>query len=480
MTATRQAAWRSGPSNGWHDDLIWYAAGVHQMRLRTPGLDDFFARLQELLQPGGFTQAKIRRAHRHREQWSDLFGLGYHSQIHGTFVQADRWPQINGNAALWKECAHNHWFFLPWHRAYLLEFEAVCRAHIIALEGPAEWGLPYWNYSDFDGDSARLGMPLPLRGETLPTDVTVPGVEARADGMFPNPLWIPGRSFEGDSDPADNSWANASTALLRHHFANQEDTGRVSFGGGVIEDATNQGLFHDQTTEIGQLDASPHGSVHVRVNGAMALFETAGLDPVFWLHHCNVDRLWETYARDLAHGYPFENGVGAGTPAQQSWNDKEFWFLRADDSFVAWTAPSVLDLSFLDYCVRHHGRAHPAGGRDGADDSVGGSAVRARPARAGAGVGGRDRPTGGDDRCPARRRVRVRPGDDRRGVPRRGHLGAALRRHPLWCAGADVVPGVPRAPGGRAARPRRRGPLRRPAVVVRCPGGQPRRRIVAR
>ncbi|KQT94754.1 hypothetical protein ASG49_08010 [Marmoricola sp. Leaf446] len=349
MTATRQAAWRTGPANGWHDDLVWYAAAVHQMRLRTPGLDDFFARLRALLQPGGFTQPAIDELNLLSEQWSDVWGLGYHSQIHGTFLPVDRWPQVNGNAALWKECAHNHWFFLPWHRAYLLEFEAICRGWIVSLGGPAEWGLPYWNYSDFEGDAARLGMPLPLRGETLPADVTVPGVEARTDGLFPNPLWIPGRVFEGDTDPADTGWADASTALLRHHFANQQDTGRVSFGGGVIEDALNQALFHDQTQEIGQLDASPHGSVHVRVHGAMALFETAGLDPVFWMHHCNVDRLWETYARDLGHGYPFENGVGVGTPAQQSWNDREFWFLRGDSSFVAWTAPSVLDLSFLDY-----------------------------------------------------------------------------------------------------------------------------------
>src|SRR5436309_401095 len=39
--ATRRAAWRSGPANGWHDELIWYAAAIHQMRALTPGYDDF-------------------------------------------------------------------------------------------------------------------------------------------------------------------------------------------------------------------------------------------------------------------------------------------------------------------------------------------------------------------------------------------------------------------------------------------------------
>ena len=40
----------------------------------------------------------------------------------------------------------------------------------------------------------------------------------------------------------------------------------------------------------------------------MASFFTAGLDPVFWMHHANIDRLWETYAHDLDHGYPFPQG----------------------------------------------------------------------------------------------------------------------------------------------------------------------------
>ena len=35
----RKAAWSSAtPANGWSDDLRWYAAAIHQMKLRTPGL----------------------------------------------------------------------------------------------------------------------------------------------------------------------------------------------------------------------------------------------------------------------------------------------------------------------------------------------------------------------------------------------------------------------------------------------------------
>ncbi len=349
VQAIRRGAWRGGEPNGWHEDLVWYAAAMHQMRLRTPDLDEFLALLSEALVEG-FSAPLVDGMAGIAAQWADPLSLGYQSQVHGTFVDSSQWPPVNGKRALWQECAHNHWFFLPWHRAYLVEFEAVIRQHIADLEGPADtWGLPYWNYSDFGDDERRLGLPLPLRGERLPHDVTVPGVEPGPDGTFPNPLFNPVRLTQGDPAPGVNRWADATAALLRPHYANQEDTGRVSFGGGVIEDPGNQALFHDRTSEHGQIDVQPHGSVHGHVNGAMALFQTAGLDPVFWMHHCNVDRLWETYSRDLDHGYPFENGVGAGTVAHQSWTEREFLFLRSDGSEATWTAPAVLDVHDLGY-----------------------------------------------------------------------------------------------------------------------------------
>lgn len=349
MTATRNAAWREGETSGWHEDLVWFAAAIHQMRLRSPGLDEYLALVGDGL-TRGFTQERVEAMAEIAEGWDDPRGLGYQSQVHATFVPIGRWPSVDGRRALWQECAHNHWFFLPWHRAYLLEFEAVARQHIADLGGPAAaWGLPYWNYSDDHEERANLGLPMPLREDIIPDEVTVPGIEPRADGAFPNPLFNPIRVIQGDPEPGDTAWADASSALLRPHFANQQDTGRVSFGGGALEDPTNQALFHSDTSEHGQVDVAPHGSVHMHVHGAMALFQAAGLDPVFWMHHCNIDRLWETYARDLDHGYPFLDGVGVGTVAHRSWTSREFRFLRPDGPPATWTAPEVVDVEVLGY-----------------------------------------------------------------------------------------------------------------------------------
>jgi tyrosinase len=55
--------------------------------------------------------------------------------------------------------------------------------------------------------------------------------------------------------------------------------------------------------------------------GLMSAFDTAPLDPIFWLHHCNIDRLWEVW-RNLANtelptvtpwlDFTFPIGTGAG------------------------------------------------------------------------------------------------------------------------------------------------------------------------
>lgn len=41
------------------------------------------------------------------------------------------------------QCPHRNWFFLPWHRAYLLAFEKICRQ----LSNNPNFALPYWDWT---------------------------------------------------------------------------------------------------------------------------------------------------------------------------------------------------------------------------------------------------------------------------------------------------------------------------------------------
>lgn len=45
---------------------------------------------------------------------------------------------------------------------------------------------------------------------------------------------------------------------------------------------------------------NPHGGLHVWVGGDMGRVPTAAYDPIFWLHHCNIDRLWYEWQKE--HG----------------------------------------------------------------------------------------------------------------------------------------------------------------------------------
>jgi tyrosinase len=54
-------------------------------------------------------------------------------------------------------CPHGNWYFLPWHRAYLLAFEEICRD----LSGNPEFALPYWNWTQ------NNSIPDPFRQGTL-------------------------------------------------------------------------------------------------------------------------------------------------------------------------------------------------------------------------------------------------------------------------------------------------------------------------
>src|SRR5204863_182034 len=45
---------------------------------------------------------------------------------------------VSGNQNLyWNQCQHQSWFFLPWHRGYLMALEAQLRKDIVSLGGPA-------------------------------------------------------------------------------------------------------------------------------------------------------------------------------------------------------------------------------------------------------------------------------------------------------------------------------------------------------
>ena len=243
----------------WDPALLWYARAVAEMRNRS--LDD----------PTSWRyQAAIHEYRRASDPLAD---------------PADRPPAPGAQRQFWNACQHNCWYFLPWHRVYLSAFEGIVASVVVELGGEPGWTLPYWSYP-VDPESGGIVLPAAFRAELLP------------DGS-PNPLRVEQRRFGANAGGSISTPAHAdvSGCLLEPRFS-------TPVGGGSSFAGEETGLNHDAGDAIG-VDITPHGTMHVRVGGRtgwMGAFATAALDPIFWLHHANVDRLWRVWLRrDPAH-----------------------------------------------------------------------------------------------------------------------------------------------------------------------------------
>jgi tyrosinase len=216
----------------------------------------------------------------------------------------------------WAGCRHNSWFFLPWHRVYLYFFERIVQSHL----GDPTWSLPYWDYTKRDDPGSRI-LPQPFRTPTTGNELHTDRRDRRVNHPTA-PVGIPRED------------ADAMPALRDPDFALAPEDASSTFGGGIFDDAVP---VHDA---LGLLEGTPHGLVHGDVGGWMSAFETAALDPIFWLHHANIDRLWDVWL-----------GVWGrdALPADPAWLDTEFAFFDGDGTRASMTIRDVIESASLGY-----------------------------------------------------------------------------------------------------------------------------------
>jgi tyrosinase len=328
---TRQNVWDL--EDDWAEPILWYARGVRAMKARP--LDDPLS--------WRFYGA-IHGADR---------GLW---QFFGYLGPNDTWPDLAVRNTYWAQCQHGSWFFLPWHRGYLRAFEDTVRAAVVAEGGPADWALPYWNYFK----SGQNELPRAFASATWP------------DGQDDNPLFVEQRYGPDALGPVFVDLAQVDlNAMSEPAFTGVATGGSTGFGG------VSTGFEHSGTPH-GALEDQPHDPVHGLVGGVgededgtirfglMSTPDSAGLDPIFWLHHANIDRLWEVWRRHPAtHTDPtsrrwvdelFERAFVMPVPAP-SGQGSEAW---------TYTAGEMSDLGTLGYTyddLDNAGDAPPAAPR---------------------------------------------------------------------------------------------------------------------
>lgn len=139
-------------------------------------------------------------------------------------------------------CPHDASYFLGWHRGYLFHLEQQMRS----ISGVADLTLPYWNYYQYPQMPAEF-----------------------LDAASGNPLYVTNRVG-----------SNVQAALSLAPF----DPAVTNFRRGL------RNAFEPK------IESAPHNPVHNLIGGRMATLSSP-TDPIFFLHHANIDRLWLAWVR---------------------------------------------------------------------------------------------------------------------------------------------------------------------------------------
>ncbi|MGN9914253.1 tyrosinase family protein [Phytohabitans sp. LJ34] len=161
--------------------------------------------------------------------------------------------------------AHGAPGFLSWHRAYLLDLERELQRIDPSVT------LPYWR---FDRPAPNV-FTVGFMGHTSPLG----NVSFSATNLL--------RHWRTDG----------ATGITRQPFFDVQnasapvaaESATLGLGGqrpnAVFDNGTDSGGFDD-------MEGNPHGWAHTSFDGWIRSAGTAPRDPLFFLLHCNVDRLW--------------------------------------------------------------------------------------------------------------------------------------------------------------------------------------------
>ena len=159
--------------------------------------------------------------------------------------------------------AHGAPGFLPWHRAYILDLERDLQAIDQSV------ALPYWRFDQ----PARNLFTVDFFGQADQNGNCA--VQVR---QIRSSFW------RTDGDLGVNRQPDFPTSQAPPGLLNQLQT--LALGGSARAFA----LF--RTMEV-----NPHGYAHTSFTGSIQDPATAPKDPLFFLLHCNVDRLWALWQR---------------------------------------------------------------------------------------------------------------------------------------------------------------------------------------
>lgn len=246
----------------------------------------------------------------------------------------DAMMQMTPIGQLSRNAAHKGPVFLPWHRYFILAFER----HVERVTG-SSFALPYWNWC---ADGMACPDEQPSRPVWAPT--CMGGVDVE-DGPF---AFDEGRGFVLRLRAIGEDLVRRDTALKRVFRANVSRLPSYIELRPVLPVATYDSSGWDTSSEgfRSALEGGPvtglHDQVHGWIGGSMGA-ATSPNDPVFFLHHANVDRIWTAWQRRHGPQTYAPSGSEPDAPAGHRLGDRLVTMLDEDPVVIA----DLLDVSWL-------------------------------------------------------------------------------------------------------------------------------------
>ncbi|OQD96201.1 hypothetical protein PENVUL_c096G02586 [Penicillium vulpinum] len=279
-----------------------------------------------------------------KERLSYFQVAGIHGQPFVRWDDPSPEPMKNGY------CFHSHVIFPIWHRPYVLLFEQVMydimikeiipqfpEAHQASWHEQAEsWRLPFWDWAlngrvpDLakyptitvpmpEGGSLRIDNPLfqfrmptdkPMRSEGVGTENTWENeTEQEEYKNFGNAIGTSRWPDEEDQNPASEGWRHGvvnnrkvADAFNSHEGYNDKNHGPAAemvyrlltvpmdYTTFASTNPTSKDQNVDEDLNIEYIHNNVHGWTGSA--GHMGNVPVASFDPLFFLHHCNIDRLF--------------------------------------------------------------------------------------------------------------------------------------------------------------------------------------------
>ena len=190
-------------------------------------------------------------------------------------------------------CPHSVPYFIAWHRGYIYYFERQLRT----ISGNKALNLPYWDY---------------YNNQNIPSEFT--------DQATGNPLY------------QSRANTNVYNALDLAPF--------------------NSGLYNFQRNTPNafepQFEGRPHNPIHDIIGGVMTTMRSP-TDPIFYLHHCNVDRLTHAWALPDGKGIPYTANPYSSVTSNPYWAGKHVYA-----SGLTMARSLTYDPAYLNYDYDNH------------------------------------------------------------------------------------------------------------------------------